>query len=106
MAVLLLALFPGPPKLSKSTKEDQYQFQVNSDTLQDIFEFLFGPQQPRVLDGVPSDCADGKVRMCFPIFSAWVADDMGNVKLHRLNSNACPTCEVPARELGTNIKNY
>jgi len=26
--------------------------------------------------------------------------------LHGLKSNACPTCEVPAGKLGTNIKNY
>ena len=29
-----------------------------------------------------------------------------NVTLHGLKSNACPTCEVPAGEFGTNIKNY
>jgi len=31
---------------------------------------------------------------------------MENVTLHGLKSNACPPCEVPAGELGTNIKNY
>ena len=31
---------------------------------------------------------------------------MENVTLHGLKSNACPICEVPARELGTNIKKY
>lgn len=106
MAVLLLALLPVPPKLSKSTKADQYQRQVNADTLQDVFEFIFAPLQHAALDGVPIDCADGKVRRCFPILSAWVADHMENVTLHGLKSNACPTCEVPAGELGTNIKNY
>jgi len=40
------------------------------------------------------------------MLSAWVADHMENVTLHGLKSNACPTCEVPAGELGTNIKNY
>ena len=106
MAVLLLALLPVPPKFSKSTKADQYQRQVNADTLQDVFEFIFAPLQHAALDGVPIDCADGKVRRCFPILSAWVADHMENVTLHGLKSNACPTCEVPAEELGTNIKNY
>ena len=106
MAVLLLALLPVPPKFSKSTKADQYQRQVNADTLQDVFEFIFAPLQHAALDGVPIDCADGKVRRCFPILSAWAADHMENVTLHGLKSNACPTCEVPAGELGTNIKNY
>jgi len=31
---------------------------------------------------------------------------MENVTLDGLKSNPSPTCEVPARELGTNIKNY
>ena len=105
MAVVLLALLPVPPKFSKSTKADQYQRQVNADTLQDIFEFILVPQQHAALDGVPIDCVYWKVGRCFPIFSAWVADHMENMTLHTLKSNACPTWEVPAEELGTNIKN-
>ena len=31
---------------------------------------------------------------------------MKNVTLEGLKSNACSSCEVPAGELGTNIKNY
>jgi len=106
MAVLLLALWPVPPKLSKSTKADQYQRQVNGDTLQDLFEFIVAPLQHLALDGVPIACADEKVRRGFPLLSASVADHMDNVTLHGLKSNACPSCEVPAGELGTNIKNY
>jgi len=70
MAVLLLALLPVPPKLSKSTKVDQYQRQVNADTVQDGFKLIFAPLQHAALDGVPIDCADGKVQRCFPILSA------------------------------------
>jgi len=95
-----------PPKLSKSSKPDQYQRQVNSDTIQDVFEFSFAPLQHVALDAVPIDCVERKVRRRFPILAAWVADHMENVTLHGLKSNACPTCEVPAGELGTNIKNY
>ena len=61
---------------------------MNADTLQDIFEFIFASLQHAALDGVPIDCADGKIRRCFPILSAWVADHMENVKLHGLKSNA------------------
>jgi len=106
MAVLLLALLPVPPKLSKSTKADQYQRQLNADTLQDILAFLFTPLEHAALDGVPMECAERKVQRCFTILSAWVVDHMEKVTLHGLKSNACPTCEVPAGELGTNIKNY
>jgi len=79
---------------------------VNADTLQDLFEFILAPLQHAALDGIPIDYADEKVRRCFPILYAWVADYMKNVTLHRLKSKACPTCEVPAGELGTNINNY
>jgi len=95
-----------PPKLSKSSKADQYLRQVNADTQQDVFQFIFAPLQHAALDGVPIYYPDGKCRSCFPILSAWVADHMENVTLHELKSNACPTCEVPAGEVGTNIKNY
>jgi len=106
MAVLLLVLLPVPPKLSKSTKADQYQRQVNANTLQAVFIFICVPLGQAALDGVPTECDNGKVQRCFPILAAWVADHIENLTLQRLKSNACPICEVPAGELGTNIKNY
>jgi len=106
MAVLLLAILPIPPKLSKSSKGDQRQRKINTDTLQDVFELIFAPLQGVAHSAVPIDYADGKVRLCFPILSAWIAEHMENVALHRLKSNACPRCEVPTHELGTNAKNY
>jgi len=106
LAVLLLVQLPVLPKLQKYTKGGQYQREVNADTVQDIFEFIFAPMLQTVLAGVPIDCANGKVDRGFSILSVWVADYMEKVTLHRLKSNACPTCEVPAGELGTNIKNY
>jgi len=106
MPVLLLALLPVPSKLSKSTKADQYQRQVEADRLPDVFKLIFAPLRHTLLDGVPIDCADGKVQSCFQIFSTGVADHMENVKLHGLKSNTFSKCELPAGELGTNIKNY
>jgi len=106
MAVLLLALLPIPPKLSKSSKADQHQRQINADTLRDVFELIFPPLQDPAHDGIPIDSADRKVRMCFPILAAWIADHMENVALHGIKSNVCPRCEVPAVELGTNMKVY
>jgi len=106
MAVLLLALLPIPPKLSKSSKADQHQRKINADTLRDIFELILAPLQDLAHDGVPIDCADGQVRRWFPILAAWIADHMENIALHGIKSNVCPKCEVPAVELGTNIKVY
>ena len=89
VAVLLLALLPVPPKLTKSSAH-HWQRQINADTLRAVFELLFEPLQNAALKGVNIDCADGKVRRCFPILSAWIADHMENVALHGIKSNVCP----------------
>jgi len=70
MAGLLLALLPIPPKLSKSFKGDQCERKIKTNTLQHVFELTFAPLQGVAHSGVPIDCADGKVRLCFPILSA------------------------------------
>jgi len=62
MAVLLLALLPIPPKLSKFSKADQHKRQINADMLRDEFELIFAPLQDPAHDGVPIDRANGKVR--------------------------------------------
>jgi len=106
IAVLLLALLPIMLKLSKSSKANHRQRKINADTLQDVFELIIVPLQGMAHSGVPIDCADGKVRLCFPILSAWIVEHMEIVALHPLKSNACPKCKMPTHELGTTAKNY
>ena len=106
MAVLHLALLPVPLKVERATKPDQYSGPVNADTLQDIFWFTFALLHHTALDGIPIDFANRKIQRCFPILSAWVADYMETLRLHGSKSNACPTCELPAGKLGTDMKNY
>jgi len=106
MAVLLVALLPIPSKLSMSSKAHQRQRQINADTLRDVFELIFAPLQDPAHDRVPIHCPDGKVRRCFPILAAWIADHMENVALHGIKSKICPRCKVPAVKLGTNLKIY
>jgi len=91
---------PVPPKLTKSSV-DHLQRQINADTLRGVFKLLFEHLQNAALEGVNIDSADGKVRRCFPILSAWIADHMENVALHGIKSNVCPKCEVLPGELGT-----
>ena len=104
MAVLLLALLPVPPKLSKSTSADKHQRRINAETLQLTFQLFFEPLQAVAREGVNIDCADGKVRRCFPVLSAWIADHMENVALHGVKSNSCPKCKVLPWELGNDAK--
>src|SRR5437588_1916312 len=43
--------------------------------------------------GYSWDCADGKVRRCYPVVAAWIADYMEYVVLGRLIGGFCPVCE-------------
>jgi len=63
MPVLLLTLLPIPPKFSNSSKADQRQRKINTDTLlvQDVFEFIFAPLQDVAHTGIAIDCPYGKV---------------------------------------------
>jgi len=106
MAILLLALLPIPPGLSGATKADQRQRKINTDTLEDVFELIFARLQDVAHSGIAIDFADRKVRQCFLILSAWIADDMENVALHGSKTNACPKCQVPTHELGINARSH
>jgi len=99
MAIMLLGLFPIPPKLAKSSRANKLQTLINTDTLRSVFELIVGPLKGAAQEGPAIDCADGKIRRCFPIMSGWIADHMENVTLHGIKSNACPKCEVPPEEL-------
>jgi len=101
MAILLIGLLPIPPKLAKSSKADKHQRLINAETLRGVFEHTFAPLNGPAREGAPCDCADGKIRRCFPIISGWIADHMDNVTLYWIKSNACPKCEVPPEELGS-----
>src|SRR5205085_9365719 len=45
--------------------------------------------------GYSWDCADGKVRRCYPVVAAWIADYMEYMVLGRLIGGFCPVCEIP-----------
>ena len=93
MTGLLLALLPIRPKFAKSSG-DELQRQINAETLHWVFKLIFEPLRDTTLEGVPMDCADGKIRRCFPILSGWIADNMETATQHRMKTNACPKCEV------------
>jgi len=98
MAIRLLGLLPIPPKLATSSRADKLQRLINADTLRGVFELIFAPLNGAAREGAPIDCPDGKIRRCFPIMSRWIADQMENVTLHGIKSNACPKSEVPPEE--------
>jgi len=101
MAILLLGLLPIPPKIAKASMADKLQRLINADTLCGVCELICAPWNSAAREGAPIDCADGKIRTCFPIMSGWIAEHMENVTLPGIKSNACPKCEMPPEELGS-----
>ena len=106
MPILLLALLPVPPKLShESVRAEEIQRQMNADALQAVFNLILAPLQEIANDGAVMDCADGKMRLCFPILSAWIAEHAKHTILNGISSKPCPQYEVPATELGHEPRN-
>ena len=99
--MILLALLPVPPKFKSDKAHDDQQREVNRHTLHATIEQLLAPLQGPGENGVELSCADGKIRMCYPVLAAWIADHEEHVTLHNLARNSCPKCEVPPEQLGT-----
>ena len=106
IAILLLALLAVPPKLShESVSADEIQPKMKADVLQAVFDLILAPLQQIAKDGAMMDCADGKSHLCFPILSAWIADNAEHTILNGISSNSCPQCEVLATDLGQGLRN-
>jgi len=101
ITILILGRLAIPPKLAKSSRADKLQRLINANTLRSVFEFMFAQLNGAARDGAPIDCADVKIRRCFPIMSGWNAHYMENLTLHGIKSNACPKYELPPEELGS-----
>ena len=103
MPILLLALLPVPPKLTgDSGRAEEAQRQTFANALRVVFDLVLAPLQEVVQEDMVMDCADGKTRLCFPIVSAWIADHAEHAALHGIESQLCPKCQVPSKELGGN----
>ena len=83
---------------------DEAQRKTNTDALRAVFDLVLSPLQEVVQAGTVMDCADGKIRLCFPILSAWIADHAEHAALHGIDSQSCPKCKVPSKELGENLR--
>jgi len=99
-ATVLLALLPVPPKILGVAMRDASQRQVNNEILCDLLEAIFVPIVGLENLGLEIECADEKVRLCFPRLSAWIANHLENVTLHNIQQNQCAVCEVQPEQLG------
>jgi len=105
MAILLVALLPVPPKFtSKKAKKRSAQRTANDEILNAVFSFIFESLEAIAKHGKEMCCSDGKVRQCFPVLAAWIADHAENETLHGLKRMSCAVCEVPVERLGWDTK--
>ena len=96
---------PSPPKILGIAARDARQRKVNNEILCELMEVIFAPIAALGNSGLEVECADGKVRLCFPCLAAWIADHLENVTLHGIQQNQCAVCEVQPQELGSNLRN-
>jgi hypothetical protein len=102
MAIILVALLPVPPKFTtKKAKTRNAQRMTNDEVLEAVFALIFEPLETIAKSGKEMNCSDGKVRRCFPILAAWIADHAENETLHGLKRMSCAVCEVPLDGLGS-----
>ncbi|KAG0633391.1 hypothetical protein HOY80DRAFT_896568 [Tuber brumale] len=98
-ASVLLALLPVPPKMLGVASRDSRKRLVNNEILCELIEAIFTPIGEVAEVGIEIECADGKVRQCFPRLAAWIADHLENVTLHGIQQNQCAICETTARSV-------
>jgi len=98
-ATVLLALLPVPQKMLGVATRDVHERQVNNEILHDLIEVIFAPIVALENSGLEVEGADGKVQLCFPSLSAWIADHLENVRLHSMQQNQCTVCAVQPEQL-------
>ena len=103
-ATLLLALLPVPPKMLGVAPRDARQRQVKIEILCELMEAIFAPMVALGNSRIEVECADGKVRLCFPGLVAWIADHLENVTLHGIQQNQGALCKVRPEELESHLR--
>jgi len=93
-AWVLVALLPIPPKHPESGEIQMTWHTAINKVLEPIKDVNLNGS------GYSLDCPDGKVRQCYPIVAAWIADYMEYVVVARLISGFCPVCEIPKNAMG------
>ena len=101
-----LTLLPVPPKMLGIAARDAQQRQVNNEILCELKEAIFALIVALGNSRLQVECADGKVRLCFPGLVVRIADHLENVTLHGIQQNQCAVCEVPPEELGSHLRCY
>jgi len=65
-----------------------------------VFELNFRRLDTLFNSGKLMLCADDRMRQCYPVICAWMADYFENIHLHSIKQPHCPVCEGPKWSLG------
>ncbi|KAJ6582767.1 hypothetical protein B0H10DRAFT_1926495 [Mycena sp. CBHHK59/15] len=99
-ATVLLGYIPVTKlEVFSKTKRSRVAHQLFHDCMRVMLE----PLKAAGNDGVRMDCADGFVRMMFPILSAYIADYPEQCLVACCRENSCPRCLVPPKKRGEPI---
>jgi len=93
-AWVLVALLPIPQKNPKDGEIHRSWHEAIESILKPIAELDIASP------GYEGDCPDGRVRRCYPILAAWIADYQEHVILARIITGLCPICKIPQTEMG------
>jgi len=105
MPIVLVALLPVLPKFrGESDRANEAPRPTNAEIMRAVFDLVLAALQPVAQERTVMDCADGKIRLCFPILSASIADHAEHAALQGIGSKPCPKCEVPCEKLGASAK--
>jgi len=101
MPILRLALLPVPPKFTgESARANEAQRQTNADVLRCVFILVLAPLPQVARERTVMDCAGGKTRLCFPIWSARITDHAEHAALQGIRRKSSPKGEVQCEEHG------
>jgi len=72
----------------------------NREVLRKIFELTFCPLDALLTPGKLILCADSRMRQCYPVICAWMADYFENIHLHSIKQPHCPVSEALKSSFG------
>ena len=103
MEVLLVAVLSIPVKVQEvSSKKWNAQREHNRMVMQHVLKHVMQDllRDEGQVQHFYAHCADGKVRHCYSILAAWMADYLEHCNLHNIKSGVCYWCECPQEKMG------